>query len=392
VRKGELEGPLSEILDAGIQIAGADMGNIQLRNADTGHLEIVVQRGFDSAFLEFFAAVRDHEAACGRAMSTGQRVIIADVAEDPLFVGTDALTVLLRAGVRAVQSTPIRSPAGALLGVLSTHYRTPRRPEARDLHLLDMLSHVAAGYIERARAERDIAETQGRLELADRAKDEFLAMLGHELRNPLGAVAGAVGVLNLSSLPPDAERARTVVERQVQHLSRLVDDLLDVSRVTTGKIVLARQHLDLGALVEAIVSQWRAAGRFGQHRLSLEVVPAWIDADRTRIEQILDNLIANALRYTPSGGGIDVRVRTNDQEAILEVQDTGAGISPVMLDRIFDLFVQGHRGPDRGKGGLGIGLTLVKTLTMLHGGTVVAHSDGDGRGSVFTVRLPRVRE
>jgi len=116
----------------------------------------------------------------------------------------------------------------------------------------------------------------------------------------------------------------------------------------------------------------------------------WIDADRTRIEQILDNLIANALRYTPSGGGIDVRVRTNDQEAILEVADTGAGISPVMLDRIFDLFVQGHRGPDRGKGGLGIGLTLVKTLTMLHGGTVVAHSDGDGRGSVFIVRLPRV--
>jgi signal transduction histidine kinase/DNA-binding response OmpR family regulator len=236
VRKGELEGPLSEILDAGIQITGADLGNIQLVNADTSSLEIAVHRGFDSDFLAFFSQGSDPEGARGAAMRAGQRLIIADVAEDPLLAGTDTLGVLLSAGVRAMQSTPIRSPAGELIGILSTHYRTPRRPEAHDLHLLDMLGHVAAGYIERARVERDIAETQGRLELADRAKDEFLAMLGHELRNPLGAVAGAVAVLNLASLPPGAERARAVVERQVQHLSRLVDDLLDVSRVTTGKI------------------------------------------------------------------------------------------------------------------------------------------------------------
>jgi signal transduction histidine kinase len=389
VRKGELQAPLLDILDAGIRITGADMGNIQLRHADTGHLEIAVQRGFQREFLEFFAVVHDREAACGTAMITGQRVIVDDIATDPLFDHGEARGVLLRAGVRAVQSTPLRNRAGELIGMLSTHYHAQRQPEARDLYLLDMLGRLAADYIERARTEREEAATQARLEAADRAKDEFIAMLSHELRNPIGAIVAAIGVLDVANGSADAvARAHAVIARQGKHLSRLVDDLLDVSRVTSGKVRLSRIALDLGALLDHAVARWRDAGRFQRHQLSVDVVPVWIEADATRIEQILDNLVGNAVKYTPAGGCISLRVRDDDDAAILEVADTGIGMPPALLDEVFDLFVQGAHGIDRADGGLGIGLTLVKTLTTLHGGTVTAASDGPGKGSVFTVRLP----
>ncbi len=229
------------------------------------------------------------------------------------------------------------------------------------------------------------------LRAADRAKDEFLAMLGHELRNPLGAIAGAVRVLQLAETPDDrANRARDVIGRQLTHLSRLVDDLLDVSRVTMDKTVLARQPLNLADVVAHALSTWRSSGRLDRHRVSVEVSPVWVDADETRIEQILSNLLANALKYTAAGGDLAVRVKPDGDAAILQVADSGVGIPPNLLERVFDLFVQGDGGLDRRQGGLGIGLTLVRRLVELHGGRVEAASDGPGRGSVFTVRLPRI--
>jgi PAS domain S-box-containing protein len=248
----------------------------------------------------------------------------------------------------------------------------------------------------RAEAERDallVREQDARAaaETANRAKDEFLAMLGHELRNPLGAIAGALSVLGLrDAAPPVAERARAVIGRQVQHLSRLVDDLLDVSRVTTGKIRLDRRPLDFGALVASTMATWRAAGRFRDHEVSVDTAPVWIDGDETRIEQIVANLVGNALKYTPGGGHIHVRVGLEGDDAVLEVADTGSGLPADLLGKVFDLFVQGDRPLDRAQGGLGIGLTLVKALAVLHGGSVDARSEGQGHGSVFTVRLPHV--
>ncbi len=247
-------------------------------------------------------------------------------------------------------------------------------------------------------AYRDARKGQGeaeslaaRLEAADRAKDEFLAMLGHELRNPLGAIGVAVGVLNVAGKSPETmERARAVIGQQVQRLSRLVDDLLDVSRVTTGKVRLTRQPLDLAELVASAVTTWREAGRFHRHHVSVDVSPAWIEADATRIEQILDNLIGNSLKYTPAEGRVTVRVEQDGKDAVLEVADSGTGIPLTLIDKVFDLFVQGDRAADRAQGGLGIGLTLVKALTTLHGGTVIASSDGIRKGSVFTVRLPSI--
>ncbi|MGH7314624.1 MAG: ATP-binding protein [Candidatus Rokuibacteriota bacterium] len=230
-----------------------------------------------------------------------------------------------------------------------------------------------------------------RLRAADRAKDEFLAMLGHELRNPLGAIAGAVRVLQLAETRDErANRAREVIGRQLAHLSRLVDDLLDVTRVTMDKTVLTRQPVNLADVVTRVLSTWRSSGRLDRHRVSVDVAPVWIDADETRLEQILSNLLANAVKYTATGGDVTVRVKPDGDTAVLQVADTGVGIPPNLLDRVFDLFVQGEAGLDRRQGGLGIGLTLVRRLVELHGGHVEAVSGGPGRGSVFTVNLPRI--
>jgi CheY-like chemotaxis protein len=189
---------------------------------------------------------------------------------------------------------------------------------------------------------------------------------------------------------PTAQRARTVIGRQVQHLARLVDDLLDVSRVTTGKVRLNRESLDLGDLVANAMTAWREAGRFQRHEVALDVSPVWINADETRVEQILTNLVGNALKYTPAGGQVTVRVTKNREHAVLEVADTGIGIPPGLIGRIFDLFVQGDRLLDRAQGGLGLGLTLVKALVALHGGAVDVKSAGANDGTVFTVRFPSV--
>jgi len=233
------------------------------------------------------------------------------------------------------------------------------------------------------------AELYQEAQRANRTKDEFLAMFGHELRNPLGAIANASAVLqNPKTQEATGQRARAVIDRQVEHLSRLVEDLLDVGRLTTGKVRLHRRPLDLGALVTAVMDEWRTAGRFARHQVDLDIGTVWVEADETRGQQILENLVGNALKYTPAGGRVTIRVAEEDGQAVLEISDTGAGLPSALLGRIFDLFVQGERALDRAQGGLGIGLTIVKALVVLHGGTVTVRSEGPGHGSVFTVHLP----
>jgi CheY-like chemotaxis protein len=183
-----------------------------------------------------------------------------------------------------------------------------------------------------------------------------------------------------------------VINRQVQHLARLVDDLLDVSRVTSGKVLLVREPTSLAELAAGTIANWRASGRFARHQVSLETTPVWVDADPTRLDQMVGNLLANALKYTPAGGAVAVRVRPEADSALLEVEDTGAGIPPELLGKVFDLFVQGESTLDRSQGGLGIGLTLTRALVQMHGGTIEARSAGPGRGAIFTMRLPRIPE
>jgi signal transduction histidine kinase/CheY-like chemotaxis protein len=244
---------------------------------------------------------------------------------------------------------------------------------------------------ERGRAALTQREHAARVEAeaASRAKDEFLAMLGHELRNPLSAIAAAIEVLNHVDASTDsATSARGVIARQTRHLARLMDDLLDVARVISGKILLTRQPLNLAPLVDRLVATMQLTGIADRHQLNVALNEAWIDADATRIEQVVNNLLTNALKYTPAGGYIEVRVGRDGEEAVLEVRDTGVGIHPALLPKVFDLFVQAERTLDRRAGGLGIGLTLVRRLVELHGGTVTATSSA--AGTVFMVRLPAV--
>lgn len=234
-----------------------------------------------------------------------------------------------------------------------------------------------------------VREREDSLHAAARAKDEFLGMLGHELRNPLAALQSSAHLLKMAGPNRNiAVRAQAVIERQVCHMARLVDDLLDVTRVTSGKIKLSRTRLDLGALAARIVQAWRDSGRFQQHRVSSRIEPVWVDADTTRLEQILSNLLDNALKYTPRGGRISVRVHRAGSDALLEIRDTGQGLPGDLIHKVFNLFVQGERSLDREQGGLGIGLTLVRRLAELHGGSVCAASPGPGAGSTFTVKLP----
>ena len=278
------------------------------------------------------------------------------------------------------------------------HYETVRR--RKDGGLVDISLCVSPVFDKRgaiigvSKIARDISQrkrSEQALRAADRAKDEFLAMLGHELRNPLAALASAVRILDLEErLSDHVMRARTVMGRQLDQLSHLVDDLLDASRVTSAKLRLNRRPLDLSQTVKATIEALRTRGIVDGYQLTFSGPQVWIDADETRIEQIVTNLIGNALKFTPSGGAITVSVSSDGQHALLAVKDNGIGIPAEVLPTIFDLFVQSERSLDRSQGGLGLGLTLVRRLVELHGGTVLAASDGAEMGSTFTVQLPAI--
>jgi PAS domain S-box-containing protein len=228
------------------------------------------------------------------------------------------------------------------------------------------------------------------LRAANQAKDEFLAMLGHELRNPLGTLTNAVAVLE--RLPGDETMRHVVaiIGRQTGHLARLVDDLLDVARATSGKIELQRRPVELRTLAGRCLDALAQAGRTERHTVALEGVPVYVNGDAARLEQVINNLLDNALKYTPGSGRVTVTTERNGEQAVLRVRDTGQGIRTDLLARVFDLFVQEPQSLDRSRGGLGLGLALVKRLVELHGGSVAVWSAGPGQGSEFTVRLPAV--
>ncbi|MFN3653269.1 MAG: ATP-binding protein [Armatimonadota bacterium] len=226
---------------------------------------------------------------------------------------------------------------------------------------------------------------------ADRRKNEFLAMLGHELRNPLAPVLSALEVMrSLGTSDPALSRAREVIERQVHSLTRLVDDLLDVSRITRGKIELRKASVELVQVIRHAVETSQPLIQSRDHHLTLELPdePLWLSADAARLEQILANLLNNAAKYTPDGGEICVIAKRVGGLAEVRIRDNGIGIPRELLPSIFEIFVQQERSLDRAQGGLGLGLALVKNLVQMHGGDVEARSEGRGRGSEFIVRLP----
>ncbi len=231
---------------------------------------------------------------------------------------------------------------------------------------------------------------------ADRSKDEFLATLSHELRNPLAPIRNAVRILQLkTSLSPESSWALEVVNRQMQQMTRLIDDLLDVSRITRNKFELRKATVELAEVVLVALETSRPLLEAAGHDLTVTVPPPppiYLDADLTRLAQVLSNLLNNAAKYTEPGGRIWLTAERQGSDAVFRVRDTGIGIPPEMLTHIFDMFTKVDRSPERVQGGLGIGLTLVKRLVEMHGGTVEARSEGRGQGSEFIIRLPIVIE
>lgn len=228
---------------------------------------------------------------------------------------------------------------------------------------------------------------------ADRRKDEFLAMLAHELRNPLAPISAAADLLNLvSSDKEKVGQAAAIIARQVRHMTNLVDDLLDVARVTRGLITLQKEPLDMRHVLREALEQMGPLVSLRRHRLELHMPPgpAPVQGDRKRLIQIVANIVGNASKYTPEEGNIAVRLQAHADEVVLIISDNGIGMEPELAARVFELFAQAERTPDRSQGGLGLGLALVKNLVASHGGSVHAHSKGLGEGSTFTVRLPRL--
>jgi len=320
---------------------------------------------------------------------TGQPKLVAEITEAQIeAVARDAehLRMLRTLGPRSGMWVPLVA-RGRTLGVMTLMAADARRRfERADLALATELARRAALAVDNARLFHEV-------QLADRRKDEFLAMLAHELRNPLAPILNAVHVMRLRGglLDPPLERARDVVERQVQHMTRLVDDLLDVSRITRGKVSLRKERVDLAMVMQNAVQTSRPIIEGRRHTLSvsLPAEPITLDADTTRLEQVLANLLNNAAKYTEPGGRIWLSGERQGDEAILCVRDTGVGIQRELLPHVFDMFMQIDAALDRAQGGLGLGLTLVRRLVAMHGGTVEAHSSGPGQGSTFTVRLPR---
>jgi signal transduction histidine kinase/ActR/RegA family two-component response regulator len=340
--------------------------------------------GVPAASLEANARRAVSVAGVGILAALTAAVLFAILASRRLAIAiadtASAAAVLGRGQRPEFQPTALRE-IDALQGTLTEAGRLlERERDAREAAEAERVR-----LLESEQAARQVAESQ------NRAKDEFLAMLGHELRNPLSAISGAVTVLQSRNAGADSERyARDVVERQTAHLGRIVDDLLDVSRVMTGKIRLDKQRVDLGEALQRCVGTLSAGGRTSRHEVTVRTVSAWIDADVTRLDQVICNLLINAVKYTPEGGRIEAEVRMDDGDAVLKVRDNGVGIAPELLPRIFDVFVQGNPSLDRGQGGLGLGLALVERLTKMHGGSVRAFSEGEGRGSEFELRFPRM--
>jgi signal transduction histidine kinase/CheY-like chemotaxis protein len=324
-------------------------------------------------------------------------VVVPDVERAEFMAGTPDLEGFRNEGVRAAQTTPLFSRGGSLLGMITTYWGEVHRPSERDFRLLDILARQAADLMERNQAEETLRRNERELKEADRRKDEFLATLAHELRNPLAPLRTSLELIRLAGDTPGAvEDVRSMMEEQLAQLVRLVDDLLDVSRITSGKVRLHRQPTSLVTLVNAAVHANQAAlnaGRVSLH-LAMPNVQVLLDADQTRFVQVLSNVLHNAVKFTDAGGHITISAALSgadgdaSRDVELVVSDTGVGITKEMLPRVFERFTQDDTAVNRAQTGLGIGLALARQLIELHGGTIEARSDGPGRGSMFTIRMP----
>lgn len=342
-------------------------------------LDLISCRGIPDEAVPSIAHLDLGEGVSGRVALERREIVATGIqsSDEP------SVQIVKSLGFRVYACLPLLA-GGRLLGTLSFASRRRDRFESDELDLLRTLCHYVAAALERVRLI-------GELRDADRRKDEFLATLAHELRNPLAPIRNALQILKHA--PGDAEvatSARAVMDRQLRQMVRLIDDLLDLSRISRGKIELRKESVALDAVLRAALETSEPALAEKEHALSLRIpeVPLFVHADPTRLAQVFANLLNNAAKYTPRGGRIEVRIEGEGEEARVSVRDDGAGIAPGMLPLVFEMFTQVDQPWNRSHGGLGIGLSIVKRLVEMHGGTVAAHSAGADCGSEFVVRLP----
>lgn len=392
---------LREILRVAIEITGADKGNIQLLNGDSDTLTLVSQRGFDEAFLEFFESVNNDDSACSVALRSKQRVIVENINKSEIYAGKTSLEAMRHEEVLAVESVPLISSAGNALGVISTHFSNLHRPSEQELRLMDLLARQTADYLERKRVEEERElllarehELRQTAEEANRLKDEFLAIMSHELRNPLNVILGyAELLLRMDEIKsaPRLHRMADAVKRNAVAQSKLIRDLLDLSRLRSGKLDLNRETVSPVAAIENAIETVRMEADEKRVQIKVEAPNdlLFVRADPVRLEQIIWNLLNNAVKFTQQGGCIIVRLEEDNDDVVLSVSDNGQGIDSSFLPHIFEIFRQADPGTSRAQQGMGIGLAVVQQLVELHGGVVSAYSAGTGKGAAFTIRLPR---
>lgn len=375
-------------------LTGADGASFILREGD------LVYYADEDAIGPLWKGLRFPAKACisGWVILNRRQAVIPDIYLDPR-VPADAYRPTF---VHSLAIAPIREKDP--IGAIGAYWAKRHEATPREMALLQALANASAiaianvelvGTLVRARREAEAAREQAeaareRAEAAGRLREEFLAMLGHELRNPLAPIVTALHIIAQRGTCVDREHA--VIERQVKHLVRLVDDLLDVSRITRGRIALRVERVDMATVVERAVEKAHPMLDARKHHFEVQVAPDLVvDGDHDRLVQVVTNLLTNAAHYTPESGHLRLSAEDDDGQVVLRVEDNGIGITPELLPRLFDTFVQAEQASDRREGGLGLGLSLVRNIVALHGGSVEAQSDGPGRGSVFTLRLRRAQ-
>jgi len=379
----DIETVLHEVLAAALTVHGTNMGLLSLCDPQRQGLKLHVSQGFDAPFLAQVASVPAGGGACGTCYERRRRVVVEDVEVDPIFAPYRQSARM--AGFRAVHSTPLMARNGTIIGVLSVHFRQPHRPSERETRLIDLYAQMAADAIENAQLYQNAQD-------AIQVRDHFLSIAAHELKTPLTSLIGTAQLLQRrierdGIVMGAGAKAMHVIVAQAKRLNKMILSLLDVSRIDTGRLTIERTPVDLSVLVRRVVEETQATLDKHTVECRLPSEPLLIEGDDVRLEQVVQNLISNAIKYSPNGGPIAVQAEQQGHQARLLVRDCGMGIPKNDQPHLFQRFYRATNADTQHMSGMGIGLYVVKEIVTLHGGTVAVESC-EGAGSTFTVCLP----